>query len=87
MMSATSKGKGRVSITLPISIKRRVSELAREDGVSESAWMAAAVVEKIGSLSAATFFQKRGTRGSARHGLAVLRRAGTQPPRTGDQRG
>ena len=85
-MTATNKGKGRVSITLPISIKRRVSELAREDGVSESAWMAAAVVEKIGSLSAASFFQKRGARGSARRGLSILRRAGTQPPRPGDER-
>jgi hypothetical protein len=60
--------------------------LAREDGVSESAWMAAAVVEKIGSLSTAAFFQKRGARGSARRGLSILRRAGTQPPRPGDKR-
>jgi len=86
-MSATNKGKGRVSITLPISIKRRVSELAREDGVSESAWMAAAVAEKLGSLSAAAFFEKRGARASARRGLSILRRAGTQPPRSGDERG
>jgi hypothetical protein len=86
-MSTTNKGKGRVSITLPISIKRRVSELAREDGVSESAWMAAAVVEKIGNLSAAAFFEKRGARGSGKRGLSILRRAGTQPPRPGDERG
>ncbi len=86
-MTATNKGKGRVSITLPISIKRRVSELAREDGVSESAWMAAAVVEKIGSLAAAAFLAKRGARGGAKRGLAILRRAGTQPPRPGDERG
>jgi hypothetical protein len=86
-MTATNKGKGRVSITLPISIKKRVSELAREDGVSESAWMAAAVVEKIGSLSAASFFQKRGARSNAKRGLSILRRAGTQPPRPGDERG
>jgi hypothetical protein len=85
-MTATNKGKGRVSITLPISIKRRVSELAREDGVSESAWMAAAVVEKIGSLSAAAFFQERGARGNAKRGLSILRRSGTQPPRPGDER-
>ena len=61
-MTSTNKRKGRVSITLPISIKRRVSELAREDGVSESAWKAAAVAEKIGSPSAVDFFQKRGAR-------------------------
>jgi hypothetical protein len=85
-MTAINKGKGRVSITLPVSIRRKVSELAREDGVSESAWMAAAVVEKIGSLSAAAFFHKRAGRGSAKRGLAVLRRAGTQPPRPGDER-
>lgn len=86
-MTATNKGKGRVSITLPISIKRRVSELAREDGVSESAWMAAAVVEKIGSLSAVAFFQERGARSNAKRGLSILRRAGTQPPRPSDERG
>lgn len=85
-MTATNKGNGRVSITLPISIKRRVSELEREDGVSESAWMAAAVVEKIGNLSAAAFFQERGAPGSAKRGLSTLRRAGTQPPRPGDER-
>src|SRR5262245_60206597 len=54
-MTAINKAKGRV-LTLPASIKKKVSELAREDGVSESAWMAAAAVEKIGSLSAADFF-------------------------------
>src|SRR5262245_20730500 len=86
-MTRNNTGKGRVSITLPSSMKRRVSELAREDGVSESAWMAAAVIEKIGGLSAAASFQKRGARGSAKRGLSILRRAGTQPPRPGDERG
>jgi hypothetical protein len=81
-----SKGKGRVSITLPFSIKKKVSELARADGVSDSAWMAAAVAEKIGSIAAAEFFEKRAAGGSARRGLSILRRAGTQPPRSGDER-
>ena len=42
---------------------------------------------KIGSLSAADFLRNRGARGSAKRGLSVLRRAGTQPPRPGDERG
>jgi hypothetical protein len=84
-MTATGKGKGRVSITLPVSLKKKVSELARIDGVSDSAWMAAAVAEKIGSLSAADFFAKRAKGGSGRRGLSILRRAGTQPPRAGDE--
>ncbi len=85
-MTASNKGKGRVSITLPISIKKKVSQLAREDGVSDSAWMAIAVAEKIGSLAAADFFKMRGESGSAKRGLSLLRRAGTQPIRTGDER-
>lgn len=85
-MTAMSKGKGRVSITLPVSIKKKVSELARVDGVSDSAWMAAAVAEKIGSLSAADFFEKRAKGGSAKRGSSILRRTGTQPPRSGDER-
>ena len=85
-MTAASKGKGRVSITLPVSIKNKVSELARADGVSDSAWMAAAVAEKIGSLSAVEFFRKRAEGGNWERGLKILRGAGTQPPRPGDER-
>ncbi|MGD9881883.1 MAG: putative toxin-antitoxin system toxin component, PIN family, partial [Reyranella sp.] len=60
---------------------------ARHFAPAESAWMAAAVVEKIGSLSAAAFFQERGELSNAKRGLSILRRAGTQPPRPGDERG
>lgn len=85
-MTASDKGKGRVSITLPLSIKKKVSQLAREDGVSDSAWMAVAVAEKIGSLGAADFFKMRGAGGGVKRGLSLLRRSGTQPVRSGDER-
>jgi predicted transcriptional regulator len=85
-MTFIGKAKGRVSITLPLSIKNKVSEMARADGVSDSAWMASAVAEKIGSVSAAAFFESRARGGSAKRGLALLKRAGTQPPRRGDER-
>jgi len=86
-MTVMRKSKGRVSIMLPASIKKRVSELARNDGVSDSAWIASAVSERIGALSAVDFSKERASgSGGANRALAILRRAGSQPPRPGDAR-
>lgn len=80
-------------LRLPKSVKEAAERLSKADGTSLNQFVATAVAEKIAVLEAAAFFELRAGRARARTEagapsalLAVLSRAGGQPPQPGDER-
>ena len=72
-------------LRLPASIKQAAQQLAAEDGASLNQFVATAVAEKIAVMRAETLFAQRAARADKAAALRVLRRAGGQPPVTGDE--
>lgn len=66
--------KARVSLNLPQSLKRAAEEFAAKDGVSLNQFIALALAEKVGAVSAAEFFAERGKGGDAERAAAWLER-------------
>ncbi len=66
---------------LPASIKAAAAKLAKEDGVSLSQWIAAAMAEKVGAVeTAADFFKRRAGKAKPTDLLWFLDRAPTLRP-------
>ena len=76
---------GNFPLRLPASIKRAAEELARRDGVSLNQFVATAVAEKVSALSTADYFARRAARADRAKFDAIMARAGTLPPREGDE--
>lgn len=76
---------GRYALRLPDSTKKAAERLAGQDGVSLNQFIAMAVAEKVAAIETAEeFFRRRAARSSGR-GRELLDRAGTEPPRPGDE--
>lgn len=69
----------------PASIERVAQELAARDGVSLDQFVATAVAEKVSALTTAEYFRARAARADSAAVDAILARAGTLPPREGDE--
>jgi hypothetical protein len=66
--------KATYPLKLPLSIKKAAQRLAKEDAVSLSQWIAAAVAEKVGVIeTAADFFKKRAGKASGAGLMKFLR--------------
>jgi hypothetical protein len=78
---------GNFPLRLPASIKAAAGELARRDGVSLNQFIATAVAEKVSAMTTAEFFRVRAVRADRAKFDAVMARAGTLPPREGDEWG
>ena len=72
-------------VRLPDSIRRAAEDLARRDGVSLDQFVATAVAEKVSALTTVDYFRARAARADRAAFDAVLARAGTLPPREGDE--
>jgi hypothetical protein len=72
-------------LRLPTSIKAAASELARREGISLNQFIASAVAEKVSALTTADYFAARAARADRARFDAVMARAGTLPPRPGDE--
>lgn len=79
-------------LRLPKSIKAAAERLSKADGTSLNQFVATAVAEKIAVMETAAFFEERASRARARAArgepsalLALLSRAGGEPPREGDE--
>jgi hypothetical protein len=73
----------------PLRLQRSLLEearrLAAEEGASVNQFINTAVAEKIASLRAWRQLRERAVRGNLAKALEILQRAGSQPPRPGDE--
>lgn len=73
------------ALRLPLSLKREVEKLAREDGTSLNQFIVTAVAEKLASLRTAEFFAQRRARADVAAALDLLARPGGEKARGDDQ--
>ena len=76
---------GRYALRLPDSTKKAAERLASEDGVSLNQFIATAVAEKVAAIETAEAFLRRRAGQATGRGRKLLDRAGTEPPRPGDE--
>lgn len=74
------------SLRLPVSLKAALEKLAATDGISVNQFLVAAAAEKLSAMQTAeAFFAERKGRGNNEAAMRFLRRAGGEPPRSGDE--
>lgn len=73
-----------ISITLPDSVQERVEQLAREDGVTLDAFVAAVLSQRAAVAEADSYVRRRASRGSARQMLEILGQAPKVEPDAAD---
>jgi len=62
-----------------------VKDLAKEDDTSVNQFIVLAVAERVGALKARAYFVKRAARAVPGDFVRVLAKAGSEPPREGDE--
>ena len=72
-------------LRLQTSLLEEARELAAEEGASVNQFINTAVAEKIASLRAWRQLRQRAARGNLTKALEILKRAGSEPPRPGDE--
>jgi hypothetical protein len=70
-----------LSIQLPNSIRQRVEDFAREDGVSVDAFVATVLSQRIAVAEADSYVRRRATQGSSRQMLNILAMAPKVEPK------
>jgi hypothetical protein len=73
-------------LRLPVSIKAEAEKLAAADGTSLNQFVATAVAEKVATLRTASYFAERRGRADWAAFDRLMARAGSEPPRPGDER-
>jgi hypothetical protein len=74
-----------LSLRLPESIHRKLSEVAEREGVSMNQLISSAVAEKLAALMTEEYLHARGRRASAEKFEAVLAKIPAGPPMKGDE--
>ena len=74
-------------LRLPTSVKAEVVRVAKADGTSVNQFVATAVAEKLAAMNTAAFFAERRERADFAAFDRILKRAGGEPPRPGDEIG
>ena len=75
-----------LSLQLPLLLKTAVEKLAAADGISANQFLESAAAEKLAAMqSAEAFFAGRKGRGDKDAAVRLLKRAGDEPPRPGDE--
>jgi hypothetical protein len=72
-------------LRLQTSLLKEARRLAAEEGASVNQFINTAVAEKIASLRTLQWLRDRAARGNPADALAILERAGSEPPRPGDE--
>lgn len=72
-------------LRLPKSLKEKVTQSAKRDGVSVNQFIALAVAEKVSALETEQFFAERARRSDREAFRALLLREGGEAPRPGDE--
>lgn len=73
------------ALRLPVSLKKAVETMARDDGTTLNQFIVSAVAEKLAALTTAEYFASRAARGDLEAALRLLGRQGGEPPRAGDE--
>ncbi|MEY4907259.1 MAG: hypothetical protein RL260_977 [Pseudomonadota bacterium] len=73
------------ALRLPRSLKAGAEQVAREDGTTLNQFIVSAVAEKLAALKTADYFTERAQRGDVQAAMALLSRAGGQPPADDDR--
>ncbi len=71
-------------LRLPLSLKRAVERLSKQDGTSINQFVVMAVAEKVSAMTTTTFFEERRSQGDREAFRRILNREGGEPPRPGD---
>lgn len=74
-----------LSLRLPESIHRKLSEVAEREGVSMNQLISSAVAEKLAALMTEEYLSDRARRASAEKFDAVLAKIPAGPPAQGDE--
>jgi len=72
-------------LRLASSLQEEARKPAKSEGISLNQLINLAVAEKISALRTEEFFRERGARADTKKGRKILRRAGSEPPREGDE--
>jgi len=72
------------ALRLPASLKQSIEQVARDDGTSLNQFIVTAIAEKLSAIKTADYFTERAKQGDLDRALAMLNRAGGQPPQAGD---
>jgi hypothetical protein len=73
------------ALRLPVSLKRELEKVARNDGTSLNQFIVTAVAEKLSALRTADFFEERRARADVRTALEIMNRKRGEKPREGDE--
>jgi hypothetical protein len=74
-----------LSLRLPESVRRKLTELAKDEGISLNQLLSSAAAEKLAALMTEQYITERGKRGSARRFDAVMAKVPNAPPLPGDE--
>jgi len=74
-----------LSISLPDSIRHRVEDLAREDGVNVDDFIATVLSQRIAVADADSYVRRRASRGNAQTMLEILAEAPDVEPEANDR--
>ena len=72
-------------LRLPVSLKRALEQLSKEDGTSINQFVVTAVAEKISAMNTASFFERRRSQSAPESFRRILTRKGGEPSRPGDE--
>ena len=73
------------ALRIPPSLMKEVKDLAKQDNTSVNQFIVLAVAERVGALKARAYFDRRAARAVPGDFPRVLAKAGSEPPRVGDE--
>lgn len=85
-MTGLSKTARSFPLRLPASVRRRLEQVAANDGVSINQFITLAVAEKLSVMQAADYWEAKAAKADPAMLRALLSRSGGQPPLDGDER-
>jgi hypothetical protein len=77
--------KANYALRLQASLKSEAERVAKAEGTTLNQFINVAVAEKLSALRTAAYFDERAARADVATALAILERAGDEPPRQGDE--
>jgi hypothetical protein len=72
-------------LRLPVSLQAEARKTAEQEGVSLNQLFSLAIAEKISILRTEEFFRTRAAGADVARARSILKRAGQEPPRRGDE--
>ena len=77
--------KANYALRLQASLKSEAERVAKAEGTTLNQFINVAVAEKLSALRTVEYFRERAARGDVGRAIALLDRAGDEPPREGDE--